>query len=312
MPYLICDRCNGYYALQEGESKEDFQECQCGGNLTFFNELGDNTKKQSTMELSNDIINDNEVDSRHSSENALENKNPIRGYKFTFLILFIFMISLVAAASFSSFIAIDNSSISNQSTIGHNTKGFVTKYVYQSSESSKTSNKIAIVTGIHPREHLSKTVWTDLLKNYNVPPGIEIVQYDINVVDEPDDFTLGRNNGETLAATYILPDITKSNYKMVIVCHDHEPGYGQGFYFATPEMDANSVQFAESLKQKIPDFNYYKNNNNSEKGTSNIHFTDPLVKKGNRAIVYEMPGLSGYNEAYNKTLELLDILLQDM
>ena len=99
---------------------------------------------------------------------------------------------------------------------------------------------------------------------------------------------------------------------MVIVCHDHEPGYGEGFYFATPEMDANSVKFAESLKQKIPDFNYYKNNNNSEKGTSNIHFTDPLVSKGYKAIVYEMPGLSGYNEAYNKTLELLDMSIQNM
>ncbi len=312
MPYLICDRCNGYYELPEGESKEDFQECQCGGNLTFLNELGDNAKKQSTMALSHNI-HDNEVDLGYNSKNTLEGNNPIRGYKFTFLVLFIFMISLVAAASFSSFITTNNNSTSNQSTLGHNTNGYVTKYVYKSSESNKTSNsKIAIVTGIHPREHLSKAVWTDLLKNYNVPPGVEIVQYDINVVDAPNDFILGRNNGETLAATYILPDITKSNYNLVIVCHDHEPGYGEGFYFATPEMDVNSVKFAESLKQKIPDFNYYKNNNNSEKGTSNIHFTDPLVSNGYRAIVYEMPGLSCYNEAYNKTLELLDMSLQNI
>jgi hypothetical protein len=312
MPYLICDRCNGYYELQEGESKEDFQECQCGGNLTFCTELGDGAKKQSTVASSNDIIYDND-DLEHYSENNKEDNNKIKGYKFIFLVLLIFIISLIAAASFSSFIATDNNSISNQSTLGHNTIGYVNKYVYQSSESNNTSNsKIAIITGIHPREPLSKTVWTDLLKNYHVPPGIEIVQYDINVVDEPEDFTLGRNNGETLAATYILPDIIKSNYKMVIVCHDHEPGYGEGFYFATPEMDANSVKFAESLKQKIPDFNYYKNNDNSEKGTSNIHFTDPLVSKGFRAIVYEMPGLSSYNEAYNKTFELLDTSLQNM
>jgi transcription initiation factor IIE alpha subunit len=44
MPYLICDRCNGYYELQEGESKADFQSCQCGGNLFYTDELEDYTE----------------------------------------------------------------------------------------------------------------------------------------------------------------------------------------------------------------------------------------------------------------------------
>lgn len=33
MSYLICDKCGGYYELQEGESPEDFDVCQCGGKL---------------------------------------------------------------------------------------------------------------------------------------------------------------------------------------------------------------------------------------------------------------------------------------
>ena len=37
--YLICEKCNGYYELQKGESPEDFESCECGGNLKFKKEL---------------------------------------------------------------------------------------------------------------------------------------------------------------------------------------------------------------------------------------------------------------------------------
>ena len=38
--YLICDKCNGYYELKEGESLEDFESCECGGTLKFTKTLG--------------------------------------------------------------------------------------------------------------------------------------------------------------------------------------------------------------------------------------------------------------------------------
>lgn len=31
--YLKCKKCGGYYELQEGESSEDFSECECGGKF---------------------------------------------------------------------------------------------------------------------------------------------------------------------------------------------------------------------------------------------------------------------------------------
>ena len=33
--YLICEECGGYYELLPGESQEDFESCQCGGELKF-------------------------------------------------------------------------------------------------------------------------------------------------------------------------------------------------------------------------------------------------------------------------------------
>ena len=33
--YVICENCNGYYKLEEGESLEDFEACRCGGQLGY-------------------------------------------------------------------------------------------------------------------------------------------------------------------------------------------------------------------------------------------------------------------------------------
>lgn len=39
MPYIVCTKCNGYYKLQEWESLEDFEECECGGSLIQVDSL---------------------------------------------------------------------------------------------------------------------------------------------------------------------------------------------------------------------------------------------------------------------------------
>lgn len=41
MSYLYCEKCGGYYELGDGESPEDFEECHCGGNLSFLEEIED-------------------------------------------------------------------------------------------------------------------------------------------------------------------------------------------------------------------------------------------------------------------------------
>lgn len=35
MRFIICEDCGGYYKLEKDESLEDFDECQCGGNLRY-------------------------------------------------------------------------------------------------------------------------------------------------------------------------------------------------------------------------------------------------------------------------------------
>jgi DNA-directed RNA polymerase subunit RPC12/RpoP len=37
--YLVCEKCGGYYELEEGESPEDFESCGCGGHLKYVKNL---------------------------------------------------------------------------------------------------------------------------------------------------------------------------------------------------------------------------------------------------------------------------------
>ncbi len=39
MGYLVCNKCGGHYELQEGESPDDFEKCQCGGSLKYVPDL---------------------------------------------------------------------------------------------------------------------------------------------------------------------------------------------------------------------------------------------------------------------------------
>jgi hypothetical protein len=43
--YLKCEKCGGYYELQEGESSEDFSDkCECGGSLKYALNLDETSK----------------------------------------------------------------------------------------------------------------------------------------------------------------------------------------------------------------------------------------------------------------------------
>jgi hypothetical protein len=37
--FLYCKKCNGYYSLQEGESVDDFESCECGGKLIYVDKI---------------------------------------------------------------------------------------------------------------------------------------------------------------------------------------------------------------------------------------------------------------------------------
>lgn len=57
MGYLICEKCGGYYELQEGETIHDFQGCSCGGKFRYAENL-DNLNLEENKNENNDLKSD--------------------------------------------------------------------------------------------------------------------------------------------------------------------------------------------------------------------------------------------------------------
>jgi len=274
MSYLICRRCGGYYKLKWDESAQDFVSCECGGELVYTKNIRyrPNTKKNRSL-----------------------------------LILTFLMAIIVLGAGLLAVISPNSggTSTSNPSLFASDNKGLVTKDVYSASNTSVNKKSIAIITGMHPREKLSESVVSNVIQTYSLSANQEIVHYNINVTNQPDNYNIGRNNGEELAASYILPDILKSHVDLVIICHNHVSWYGKGFYIATPKMDPASVQLAESLNQTLKDFNYYQVSSDREHSSSAIRLSNPLASSGFRTLVYEIPESATDTQASQETQNLI-------
>ena len=198
-----------------------------------------------------------------------------------------------------------NMELTNASKIGSDNSGYVTKEVY--SHYGQSTTKIAIVTGMHPRESVSKTVVPAVIKSYALTHNVEIVNYQVNVTDDAEDFAVGRSNGQGLVANYVIPDIEKSNYSLVIICHDHESGYGDGFYIATPTMDTKSVALGEAVHSLLSQFNYYQRSTDEDAKSTSINQVDaPIASDGTPVFVYEIPEQSDSQEASDMTYKLID------
>lgn len=44
---LICNQCRGYYKLNIDESPEDFEECECNGNLEYYRNIDEYINRES-------------------------------------------------------------------------------------------------------------------------------------------------------------------------------------------------------------------------------------------------------------------------
>ena len=195
--------------------------------------------------------------------------------------------------------------LSAHSSIGSDSTGYVTKDVY--SHYGRSNTKIAVITGMHPRETLSSTVVPYVIKFYALTHNVEITNYQVTVQDNPTDFDIGRANGQALVAKYITHDIKKSNESLVIICHDHEKGYGDGFYIATPSMDSKSVTIGTAVHALLTNFNYYQRSTDEKAQSSSINQVDvPIASTGAGVFVYEIPEWYGYWDAFWNTYSLID------
>ncbi len=194
-------------------------------------------------------------------------------------------------------------------TIGSDNKGDVTRVVYAYSD--EPTARIAMVTGMHPRERAAKDLVPEAIKSYTSKHNVEIVNYKVNVTAYPENFYTGRDNGEYLVAKYVIPDIKKSSYDLVIICHDHEEGYGEGYYFATPSMDTKSMEIAQSARYILTDFNFCTRDVTKKADSTSIErVDDPIVATGTPLLVYEIPEWMEKSDVLYNTNKFIDTVFK--
>jgi hypothetical protein len=213
----------------------------------------------------------------------------------TKILLILVVCILLAAAFFQVY----------RTNIGSNSTGYVTKQVDAYPLPHQT--KIAVITGMHPRELHATDVVPKAALAYALQNNAEIDNYQVTVTDEPRDFNVGRANGQALVAGFVNPDIIRSNYSLVIICHDHESGYGSGYYFATPTHDSKSIALGNKVASQLSNFNYYSGSSSTSYEASSISQVDlPLTTAGIPVFVYEIPENDDNNTAYTMTYNLLN------
>lgn len=215
--------------------------------------------------------------------------------------IILIVLVVLALAVFSVFIYSEGAS----EVIGENNLGSVTKISF--CHTNNASVKIGVVSGMHSRELNHKFVLPLVCQLFAFThPDVEIISYRVNVTDHPEDFTKGRANGESLVHDYVVEDVKKEDLDLVIIGHDHEPSYGEGYYIATPTMDKASVKLAKKVSKDIG-FNYYKRNTSQPTKSTSIAAVDtPIVETGSRVFVYEIPEVDGKVNAFKQSYSLIE------
>ena len=302
--YLICKKCNGYYKLEENEYEECTRSQRYGDHENFVL-----SGLNSCSVCGGDLILVEDIDEyyHHYDYTSKKNKKSHLG-KIILILAALCIISslvLIPNSTFSNLIGLHNYLTPDHSFLGSDSRGYVTKDIYSNYGSS--APKIAVITGMHPREASAKNVVPQVINSYVNKHNVEIVNYVINVTSSPNDYAVGRHNGEGLVAQYVVPDIKNSNYDLVIICHNHRYGYGNGYYIATPTMDPKSVSLAEGIHNVLPDFNYYRRNTDEKAESTSINKVDsPITASGIPVFVYEIPEWVGSSDVYYNSNRLID------
>lgn len=77
MSYLVCEQCGKYYELNEGKSSFSYDKCECGGKLTYANNLNgkeikdvsNNSKTDCGVENPSDSVTSDNIGKSHENNN---------------------------------------------------------------------------------------------------------------------------------------------------------------------------------------------------------------------------------------------------
>jgi len=78
MGYLICEECGMHYKLKEGETAEDFEDCECGGELKEvenLDDINDNKPNTPSKEIKYSIWTGKPIINKSNSSKGVSNED---------------------------------------------------------------------------------------------------------------------------------------------------------------------------------------------------------------------------------------------
>ncbi len=179
------------------------------------------------------------------------------------------------------------------------------------------ANKVAVIVGIDPQEVQAHIAMLNAIEALDKSmTNIQITVYDV-VVKNGTDYTTGRDEGQYLAQHYVVPDILKSDYKLVIDDHGNRglTGYlnaaGQPMtdFLMAPDLDAASLKIAnEIISSKYTNGTLVYHNIPSADSTSPPVVTIPIAEDGIPTLIFEnyLDQANYAQVLYEHALELLE------
>ncbi|WP_409201038.1 hypothetical protein [Methanobrevibacter sp. DSM 116169] len=148
--------------------------------------------------------------------------------------------------------------------------------------------KIAYIVGVHPLESVVHDELVETLKSKSDSLNYCYYIYKINVTDNPQDYEIGRMNGQLLANEYVVSDIINKDYNLVVDIHSNQGLNGgsyekTNFVFSPSLNDSKSVEINDEILNSSPHLDYYF----PESQTSPQYVTLPIIESGTPAIIYE-------------------------
>ena len=183
--------------------------------------------------------------------------------------------------------------------LGSTGKGTVTKTGPYGNPNS--TRKIAVIVGVHPLEANAHRAIVESILNNSKSLKNSYYIYSIDVTENTDNYRKGRINGQQLANKYVVSDIKKNHFKLVIDVHSNRgknAGYKENRFLSVPSKSNKSKSIASKIIKEIPWLVYYIPPNGKDP-KSPKYVTIPLINSKIPSIVYE----TYMYEPYGTTLE---------
>jgi hypothetical protein len=187
-------------------------------------------------------------------------------------------------------------------TLGSSDYGSVTREGPYGNPSSQ--NKIAIIAGNHPLESQAHLAFIESLKQKNNTLQSCYYVYRVHVTRDADDYEASRDHGQNLARQYIVPDIQKQNFDLVIDVHSNRGNYEKRRFIYVPAESPTADKVASQLVNKINWLSIYTPPN----PTSPEYVAITLIKSGTPTILYETYAYEPYNISKNHADQFITVL----